>query len=124
REYRQIGRAATDIHQAHTELLLVVVQDGERGREGLQHDVLHLQSAAANALGDVLDRRHRAGDDVDLHFEPHTAHTERLAYVLLAIDDEFLRQDVQNLLIVRNGDRLRGLDHTIDVGLRDLFLLD
>jgi hypothetical protein len=40
------------------------------------------------------------------------------------VDDEFLRQDVQNLLVVRNRDRLCGFDHAIDVGLRDLLLLD
>ena len=36
--------------------------------------------------------RHRAGDDVHLHFEPDAAHADRLAHVFLAVDDEFLRQ--------------------------------
>ena len=85
---------------------------------------LHLEPAAAHALDDVLRRRHRAGDDVHLHFEAHAAHAERLAHVLLAVDDEFLRQDVQDLLVVRDRDRLRRLDHAVDVGLRDFLVLD
>ena len=118
-EHREVGRAAADVHQADAELLLVVVQHREGRRERLQHDVLDLEAAATHALGDVLDRRHRAGHDVHLDFEAHAAHAQRLAHVFLAVDDEFLRQDVQHLLVVGNRDRLRRLDHAIDVGLRD-----
>jgi len=49
-------------------------------------------------------------DDVHANFQPHAdAHTDRLADVFLAVDDEFLRQHVQHLLIGRNVDRTRGL---------------
>ena len=123
-EHRDVGRAAADVDQADAQLLLVVVQHRDRRGERLQDHVLHLEAAAAHALDDVLDRRHRAGDDVHLHLEPHAAHAERLAHVLLPVDDEFLRQDVQDLLVVRDRDRLRRLDDAVDVGLRDFLLLD
>ena len=41
----------------------------------------------------------------------HRRHAERLAHVLLPVDDEFLGQHMQDLLVGRNVDRLRGLDH-------------
>ncbi len=41
----------------------------------------------------------------------------RLAHVLLAVDDEFLRQDVQHLLVVGDRDRLRGVHDAVDVEL-------
>src|SRR5471030_2253551 len=44
-------------------------------------------SPAAHALDDVLHRRHRAGDDMDLDLEPDAAHADRFAHVLLAVDD-------------------------------------
>ena len=90
------------------------------GGERLQHQVAHFQPAAAHALHDVLRRRHRAGDDVHLHLEPHAAHAERLAHVLLAVDDEFLIEDVQDLLVGGDVHRLGGLDHAVDVDLAGL----
>ena len=124
REHRDIGCPAADVHQAHAEILLVVVQNGLGGRERLKHHVADFETAAAHALGQIFDGRHRARHDMHFHFQPHTAHAERIVDVFLTVDDEFLRQDVQNLLIVGNRDGLRGFDDTIDVRLRDLFFLD
>ena len=59
-----------------------------------------------------------------LDFEPDSAHAQRVVDVFLAVDDEFLWQDVEDLLIVRNRNRLRCFDDAIDVGLRDFLLLD
>jgi hypothetical protein len=75
-------------------------------------------------LIDVLRRRHRAGDDVHLDLEAHAAHADRLAHAALAVDDEFLGQDVQDLLLGRDRHRARDLDHALDVERRDLLLLD
>src|SRR5439155_14610079 len=99
-EHGEIGGASTDVHQAYAQFLLIVVEDRLRRSQRLKYHVPDLEPAAAHTLGDVLDRRHRAGDDVDLHLQPYAAHPERLAHVLLTIDDEFLRQDVQDLLVV------------------------
>ena len=88
---------------------------GADGRsQRLQHQVTHLQPAAAHAFHDVLRRRHGAGDDVHLDLEAHAAHAQRLAHAVLAVDDEFLRQDVQDLLVVRDRDRLRRLDDAVE----------
>ena len=73
-EHREIGRAAADIHQAHAQLLLVVVQDRQRRGERLQHHVPDFEPASAYAFGDVLDRGDCAGDDMNLHLQPHAAH--------------------------------------------------
>jgi hypothetical protein len=124
REHRDVGRAAADIHQANAEVFFVVVQHGLGRCKRLQHHVTHLEAAATHALGQIFDGRYRAGDDVHLHLEPNTAHSERIVNVFLAVDDEFLRQNVQHLLIVGNRDGLRGLDDAIHVGLRDLLFLD
>ena len=58
------------------------------------------------------------------HFEPHATHTDRLADVLLAVDDELLRQHVQHLLVGRDIDRLGGLDDARDVARRNFAILD
>ena len=68
--------------------------------------------------------RHRTGDDVHFDFQAHAAHAERFAHVFLAVDHEFLRQDVQDLLVGRNVDRTRGFDHPVDIQLRHFLVLD
>src|SRR5579885_1222627 len=47
-----------------------------------------------------------------------TSRPQRLADAVLAVDDEFLRQDVQDLLVGRNGDGAGGLHHPLDVHRR------
>ena len=123
-EHRDVGGAAADVDQAHAQVLLVFGQHRHRRGERLQDQVVDFEAAAAHALHDVLRGRHRAGHDVHLDFQAHAAHAERLAHVLLAVDDEFLVEDVQDLLVGGDVDRLRGLDHAVDVELRDLAVLD
>ena len=55
-----------------------------------------------------------------LHLEPHPRHPERLAHAVLVIDEEGLRQDVDDLAVLGQVDRLRGLEGALDVGRTDL----
>src|SRR5450631_1529624 len=123
-EDRDVGRAAADVHEAHAQVALVVEEDRVGGGEGLQHEVAHLQPAAAHALHDVLRGRHRARDDVHLHLEAHAAHAEGLAHAALAVDDEFLLEDVEHLLLHGDVHGARGLDHAVDVVLLHFLVLD
>ena len=59
-----------------------------------------------------------------LHLQTHAAHPDRLTNTVLAIDDEFLSQDMQDFLIRRNRHRLGGFDNALDVALSDFFFLD
>ncbi len=124
REHREVGRAAADVHQAHAELLLVLGQHRVARRELLEHDVLDLEPAALHALDDVLRCALGAGDDVHLGLEPHAGHADRLADAFLRVDDEFLRQDVDDLLVGRDRDRARGVDHAVDVAGRHFLVAD
>jgi hypothetical protein len=92
------------------------------GGELLEHDVLDRQPAALYALDDVLRRALRAGHYVHLRLEAHAGHADRLADALLVIDQELLRDDVQDLLVGRDGNGARGVDDALDVAGRDLAL--
>ena len=89
-------------------------------RERLEHEVGDVQAAALAALDDVLRRGDRGGDDVDLGLEPHARHAERLADAVLVVDDELLRQHVQDLAVHRQRDRARGVEHALDVAAAHL----
>src|SRR6185369_13940792 len=122
--HRDVGRAAADVDQADAEILLVLGEYGVARGQRLQHEVIDLEAAAAHALDDVLGRRDGAGDDMGLDLEAHAAHADRLADAVLAVDDEFLGQDVQDFLIGRNRHRLGGFDNALDVAGRHFLVLD
>ena len=117
REHRHVGGASADVDHAYAEILLVLGEHRVARGELLEHDVVHRETAALHALDDVLRRAVGAGDDVHLGLEPHPRHADGIADALLRIDDVFLRQHVQDLLIGRNRDRLGRIDHALDVAL-------
>ena len=89
------------------------VRHGEARGELLEHDVVDFEAAALDALLDVLRRALGAGDDVHLGLEPHARHADRIADAFLAVDDEFLRQHVQDLLVRRDRHGLGRVDHVL-----------
>ena len=112
-----IGGTRANVHQRHAQLLLVLRQHRQAGGQRVQHQLVHLQSAAAHAFDDVFSRALRAGHDVDLGLQPDTAHAYGFAHIL-AVNHEFLgfhqQQDV---------DGLGRLDDSRYIGLRDFLVL-
>ena len=94
----------------HAEVLLVLGQHRVAGGARVQHQLFHLEPAAAHALDDVLGGAAGAGDDVHLHLEAAAAHADRLLD-LVAVDHELLRLHQQQALVVGDVDGLGGLDH-------------
>src|SRR5690606_18921534 len=73
-----------------------------------------LQAAAANALDDVFGGTLGTGHDVDLDLEPPAAHANRF-FDFMAVNDELLRLDQQESLIVGDVDGLCGFHHTLHI---------
>ena len=123
-ENRDVSRTASDIDQARAQLLLVLGQHGIAGRELLEDDVVDLEAAALHALDDVLGGAFGAGHHVHLGLQPHAGHANRFAYPLLVIDQELLRQDVQDFLVCRYRDGACRIDHPVDIVGTDLLIPD
>src|SRR5438105_3719456 len=66
----------------------------------------------------------RAVQDVDIVPERKARHADRLAHVLLAVDDEFLAKNVQDLLVGGDIHRAGGVDRASDVARTHLAVLD
>jgi hypothetical protein len=55
---------------------------------------------------------------VGAHFQAHAAHPDRVADAFLGVvDDVFLGDGVQDLLVGRHGDGLGRLEHAVEVGI-------
>ena len=124
REHREVRGAAADVDDADAELALIVGEAGETRRELLEHDVVDLEPAALDALLEIVGGALRAGDDVHLGFEAHARHADGIADAFLAVDDEFLRQHVQDLLVRRNGHGLGRVHHVLHVDVAHFAIAD
>src|ERR1700736_182149 len=119
-EERDVGRATADIDQGHAQVQLIVVEDGLGRGQHLHHQVLDAHARLVDTLDNVLHRGQRPGDDVGFDFEPGAGHADRIPDPFLTVDDVAAWDDVDDLAIVGDGDRARGVDHPADVVLPDL----
>src|SRR6185312_8603956 len=86
------------------------------------HRVEDRDPGVVHARRDVLDRRRAAGDDVDVDLEARAGHADRRADAVLLVDNEVLRQDVQDFASARERNGLGRVDGPADVFMRDLVL--
>ena len=121
---RDVAGAAADVDQADAEIALVRRQHRVGRRQVLKHETFHRQPAALDALVEVLRGRKRAGHHVDLGFQAHAGHTDRVLNAFLAVDHVFLRHHMQDLLIGRDRHRARRFDHRIDIARSDFAVAD
>ncbi len=123
-EHRQVGGTTTDVDQTNPQFLFIRVQHRSTGSHLLQNDVVHLQTAALHALDDILGGADRAGDDMHPRLQPYPGHPDWILNTFLTVDDELLRQDVQDLLVGWNRHHPRRFHHSIDVFRRGFPVLD
>src|SRR5437899_7570912 len=114
-EERDVGRSTADVHDDDAEFLLVLVQDSVTGGQRLEDDVVHGETRTIHRADEVLDRGHRGGDDVHLDLEAHARHADGIADPLAVVHDKVLGQDVDDLAVLRQVDRARGVHGTRDV---------
>jgi len=92
--------------------------------QGLQDQFLHVEPASPYAFDDVLRGTHSASHNVNPDLQSNPAHPDGPTHVLLPINNEFLGQYMQNLLVRRNCDGRCRLNDTLHIGLSDLLVLD
>ena len=93
------------------------------GADLLDDGVDDAHAGAIHARHQVLRGGRRAGHDVHVDLEPRARHPDRRADAVLLVDDEVLRQHVQDLATGRQADRLGRLDRPPHVIARDLAAL-
>ena len=114
------GGAGADLHHGDAELLLLRRQHRFGRGERREDEIDDVQPGALAALDDVLRRGDRRADDVHARLEAHAGHADRLLDAVLPVDQELLRQHVQDVLIDRQRHRARRVEHAVDVRRRPL----
>ncbi len=115
----QVGRPAADIADGHAHLAFSVGEYHVAGGQRVQHELQHFHAGRADALAQVFDRALGGGDDVRLHFQTVAVHSNRHRNTVLAVHREAALDDVDDLPVVRDGDRLGRIQCTDHVTLVD-----
>ena len=115
-----VGGAAADIEEAGAEFALVLSEAGFGGGERLEDCVADDYSGAIYGGDDILSGGGGGGDDVDVRFEALADHADGVADAVLAIEHEFLREDVEDFAIFGEADIAGGFDGAADVIFLDV----
>src|ERR1043165_5989674 len=116
----QARRLCSDVDKRGAELFVVFSQRRLSGGELFQHHVGDDQPGAVHRVDGVLSRSYRTRDDVDFYCETRADHTDRIVDAVLVVDDEFLRQSIDDLATGGKLNRARGVDRASDVVGDDL----
>src|SRR5438876_6308566 len=98
-EDRHARRAATDLHQRHAQLPLVVGQHGVRRGQRLEHQVGGAVACPLDALAEILRRGRLHRDEIHLDFEPRARHPDGIRDAALLVDHVLLGDVVQQLVV-------------------------
>src|SRR5689334_6441422 len=101
-EDRNIRSTATDIDEANTGFLLLVVQYGKAGRQRFQDKIGDLETSATDTFVDVIDSVGLSRYDMEVRFQTHTRHAHRLLYTFFVINHVVLRHHVNDLAARRH----------------------
>src|SRR5580704_7236133 len=91
RKCDQLCRPAANIQQGRTQLAFVLRQARFRGSQRFQHRIVHAHTRAVHCRHDVLRRRARSRHDVYVRFETLADHPDRVANVIVRVEEKFLR---------------------------------
>src|SRR5690606_25361022 len=111
---------AADVDEHGGQLLLARVKDREPGGQRLDDQPVYVHAGVNGAALEVLKRTLRSGDDVDVDLEPHARHALGVRDAVVAVHHVLLRDDVEDLHVLFEGDGLGVLDRAFDVRARDL----
>ena len=116
----ELGGTRAQVGQAHAQFALVGAQHGVGTGQRLEDRVVHVDAGAIHRRDHVLHGAGRGRDHVHAHFQPRGHHAQRIVHAGLVVENEFLRQQVQDFAIVgqRNG---AGLVHRLREFLRGQF---
>ena len=119
-----VAGAAADVDEGHPDLRLFGVRVASAEASWPEDQIVDGEAGQIAAFHDVLGGGDGAGDDMDLHLQPHAAHADGVFYPVLIIHDILLGDDVEKVPVGRDGHRLCRIDGPGDVVLPYLLVLD
>ena len=115
-ENSDIGCTATDVHHAYAQFTFIIGQDGIAGGKLFQNNGISLQATALYTALNILCCIDGTSNQMNLRFQTNTGHANGFFNTFLIVHHIFLRQHMQNPLILRNSNRLSCIDNPFNIG--------
>ena len=97
--------SGAEVSKAYAKLAFVGAEHGIGAGQGFEYRVIHVNAGAVYRSDYVLRGAGRRGDHVDSHFEAGRHHSQGIVDSGLAVENELLRQQVQDFAIGGQGNR-------------------
>ncbi len=115
-----LGGAGSDVDQADAELALVGGEGGFGGGDGLEDGLGDFEAGLVGAGDDALLGAGRTGGDVEIDFEAIADHADGVVDAGLLVEDELLREEMDDLAVGRQRDGAGAIDGGADFFAGDL----
>ncbi len=116
----EFGGAGADVDEADAELALVGGEDGLGGGDGLEDGLGDFEAGAVGAGDDALRDAAGAGGEMQVHLELVADHADGVVDAGLLVEDELLRQEMEDLAVGRESDGAGAVDAGANLFAGDL----
>ena len=119
---RHIGRTTANIYQHNPPILVFGTQHRFTRSEGLEYKLIDPDTRLLYAPDQVLDGHDLTRHDVRLNLETKATHADWVTNALMAVEDVGSWDDMDNLTLGGNRNRLCRLNGTGDITARNLLI--
>ena len=116
----EFGRAGADVDEADAEFALVGGDDGLGGGDRLEDGLSHFKASAVAAGNDALQHSAGAGGEMQVDFEASADHADGIVDAGLFVEQELLRQQVDDFAIGGKRNRAGAVDSGANIFTGDL----
>src|SRR5439155_3425002 len=113
------GPAAADVNDQSAQLFVFVSQQGERGGQAAEHNVVHLKLQAFDRANGVLQTIQIPMNHMDIHLDASAEHADGIGNAVLAVHEEMLPDGVDDMVLRGQVDGLGVFDDVLNVVLAD-----
>lgn len=123
-ENGDVRGAAADVHQRDAQLALFFRQHGLGRCPGIPARCPRLPVRCGGRSARCSGPRSRPGHDVHLDLQTHSRHAQRIGDAALVVHDIFLRQDVDDFTVRRDGHGTGRIERAFHIALAHFAALD
>ena len=111
----QLRRAAADIEQAAAEFAFILREARFRRSERFEDRVRYFDARLVDGNHQILHGRSRGSHQMHVDFEALADHSQRVANIVVRVEQKFLREHVQHHAILGKRDIARGIHGVANV---------
>ena len=119
--YGDVHCTTTDIHHADAQLTFIFRQNRITGCQPGKYQLVNFQATTLYGFDDVFRHVVVAGNQMYFGLHTHARQANRIFDPFLVINCVFLRNNVQNAVLIADANGFRRMHHVFNIFLRHFF---